>query len=1020
MLQRMWAVGCLWAVFWAGMGGARAQQPPSGTSTDRTLLAVSPSPSTPRLMVDEAGQSRPMVVEAVETTVVISGLLAETTTKMVFRNPHDRILEGNLHFPLPEGATISGFGLDVDGQLVDGVIVEKNAARVAFETEVRRTVDPGLAEWVRGNNFQTRVYPIPAGGTRQVMVRYVHPLVGEAEQAIYHLPLHFEHRIPRFSLSVSVVRGTHEPIVTGGLANVAFAQWEDRWVASHTMEDADLQTDFRVAIPSVPAQLVGVEPDGDAHAFVIHDSIPALTAPTQAFQPQRAQVLWDASFSRAGSHDDELALLTALLEKWPDMTVDLVVLRDRAAAPVSFDDPVDLQAHLQSMVYDGGTDLAALPLDPTADLRMLFSDGMGNVGVRPTPEAPLFTVASHSSANHLMLRSIAEESGGGHINLTTTTIEQGCAQIGPEPYSFLGLEVVSGELSEVYPRRRAVKEGRFAVSGRLHSDRADVVLLYGQGGEINARVPVQLNRQQATQTGLVPRFWAQQKVNDLSALPEPDRDALLALGRRYGIVTPGASLLVLDTLEQHIEHNVRPPATRPEMRTAWDARLQAKQQTEDDAAASHLETIVAQWAERVEWWNTDWSTRANEPPKAPETAQGFGGSPPPPEEDEEVYESAPEPEDEMASVDPIEDESVNMHRQAVLQMLGTRGEVSAATSSMSAEPASAAAPTAAGGESSGGSIMVQAWDPATPYLAALEAAAENQRAYDAYLLQRPGYQNSPAYYLDCANWFYQNGDAETGRQILTTVLDLEIDEPALLRVVAYRLAETEDLDLAVQILRQVLELRPEEPQSHRDLALMLARRGERGVGTEVEIAADFTAAMERLHTVVTQPWARFPEIGLIALMELNRLVAVTERLPRSLRRQIAYPDIDDRLQDNLTLDVRISLSWDADMTDIDLWVTEPTQEKAYYSNRLTQIGGHVSRDVTNGYGPEEYMLREAVHGEYLIQANYYGNSAQRFVGPATLKVEIFTNWGQPDEQREELTLRVDGVRDVVDAGRVSF
>jgi hypothetical protein len=100
----------------------------------------------PSLVVDEAGNKRPMVVEKVDIHVVIRGLLAETTTTLTFRNPHERVLEGELLFPLPEGATISGFGLDVGGQLVEGVIVEKNAARVAFETEVRKGVDPGLVD----------------------------------------------------------------------------------------------------------------------------------------------------------------------------------------------------------------------------------------------------------------------------------------------------------------------------------------------------------------------------------------------------------------------------------------------------------------------------------------------------------------------------------------------------------------------------------------------------------------------------------------------------------------------------------------------------------------------------------------------------------------------------------------------------------------------------------------------------------------------------------------------------------
>jgi hypothetical protein len=92
---------------------------------------------------------------------------------MTFHNDQPRVLEGDLEFPLPEGAALSGYGLNVGGTLVDGVPVEKQAARIAFEKEVRKGVDPGLDEQTGGNQFRTRVYPIPAGGTRTVKIEYL-------------------------------------------------------------------------------------------------------------------------------------------------------------------------------------------------------------------------------------------------------------------------------------------------------------------------------------------------------------------------------------------------------------------------------------------------------------------------------------------------------------------------------------------------------------------------------------------------------------------------------------------------------------------------------------------------------------------------------------------------------------------------------------------------------------------------------------------------------------------------------
>lgn len=97
-------------------------------------------------------------------------LIHQITTTMIFQNTFQQRLEGALEFTLPENATICGFGLDVDGDIVDGVVVEKQKARLAFENEVRKRVDPGLVEMVTGNIFRTRVYPIEPGKTRTVRV----------------------------------------------------------------------------------------------------------------------------------------------------------------------------------------------------------------------------------------------------------------------------------------------------------------------------------------------------------------------------------------------------------------------------------------------------------------------------------------------------------------------------------------------------------------------------------------------------------------------------------------------------------------------------------------------------------------------------------------------------------------------------------------------------------------------------------------------------------------------------------
>src|SRR5260221_13695853 len=97
------------------------------------------------------GKLEPMQLQDVSNDIRIEGFVASSTLDLTFFNPNRRVLEGELVFPLAGGQSITGYALEVAGKLRQGVVVEKETARVAFEATERRGIDPGLAELTRGN-----------------------------------------------------------------------------------------------------------------------------------------------------------------------------------------------------------------------------------------------------------------------------------------------------------------------------------------------------------------------------------------------------------------------------------------------------------------------------------------------------------------------------------------------------------------------------------------------------------------------------------------------------------------------------------------------------------------------------------------------------------------------------------------------------------------------------------------------------------------------------------------------------
>jgi tetratricopeptide (TPR) repeat protein len=315
-------------------------------------------------------------------------------------------------------------------------------------------------------------------------------------------------------------------------------------------------------------------------------------------------------------------------------------------------------------------------------------------------------------------------------------------------------------------------------------------------------------------------------------------------------------------------------------------------------------------------------------------------------------------------------------------------------------------------------VEIKTWDPNTPYLKAIKA--NPAQAYQVYLEQRKSFGTSPAFFLDCADYFLRNGQQDVGMRILSDVAELQLSDARLLRIIAHRLDQLGQREAAIDLFQKILQMRPEEPQSHRDLALALADRADdasKAQNASLSAVSDYAEALKLLNTVITGQWDRFQGIQVIAVEEANAIIAKLKTIPGG--KDVSIP-LDSRLVRNLDLDVRVVMTWDTDNTDIDLWVTEPSGEKCFYQHNRTTIGGLLSQDFTDGYGPEEYCLRKLMPGKYSIQANFFGSRQQSLVGPTTVHATVITNFGRPNEQRQYLTLRLTDAKEIVNIGSVSL
>lgn len=280
------------------------------------------------------------------------------------------------------------------------------------------------------------------------------------------------------------------------------------------------------------------------------------------------------------------------------------------------------------------------------------------------------------------------------------------------------------------------------------------------------------------------------------------------------------------------------------------------------------------------------------------------------------------------------------------------------------------------------------WIPNAPFLQQLAATSTLPEMEDQYHQLKKIHLTDPLFYVDAGDFYLRRGHRSEGLRILSNIAELNINDVQLLRMLGYRLRALNQRTEALQIFQQIYELRQDDPHSLRDLALAHLEIGH------VQKAADL------LWEVIHRPWPDYHgNISEVALNEWNALLA-DETL------QIDTSQFNLKLKRNFPVDLRIVMSWDTDLADIDLVVFDPANSYPEPEDPITRTGDLLTGDIMGGYGPEEFLVRRALPGRYSVRANYNSRSENRLNSPTTVYVDITTNFGRPNAETRRIYRRI--------------
>jgi tetratricopeptide (TPR) repeat protein len=931
--------------------------------------------------------------------------IATTTYDIVFYNPNNRILEGELEFPLADGQHIVRYALDTDGKLREGVVVEKAKARVAFENTIRQNIDPGLVEKTRGNNFRTRVYPLPAQGTRHIVIATEQALEQLDKDLFYQLPLFSGEPIDNFSIKASVVKSSEKPVMEEtGLTNFKFEKWQALWQAAYSKSDFIPNQTIAFTIPNSRENenLVLTENYNGQSYFYANSRIEP--AYKKKNIPKTIGVLWDISSSgEKRDIEKEKQLLKTYLSMIGDVKLSLIPfnisIQSNEIFNISSGDSEALLKKISELKYDGGTQFGAIDLGKYSfDEVLLFTDGLGTFGRKEInfSNIPVTTISSSPSADFSFLKFVAQHTHGKFIDLTKLETKNALDEVGNHSLQIVNVEYNPAEIEAFVTQVSPVRSSGLSFSGKLKANTAVVKINLGFGTDISSSKAFTITRQDSSGSDQVKRIWASMKIEELDLQFEKNKEEITQLGKEFSIVTQNTSLIVLDRIEDYVEYEITPPI---ELQKEYFSLLKQKQQEEKDEKATVLNEALNVMNELKEWWHKRYSPLKKLVKQIEAGAPDNGVA----RVDSTVL---------QVSTERLMTAEISVNAHAVSPDSITAGlSYGFTTSNERLENSKYLLPAEIGvefesmavrePEEEKTSIKVNQWKADELYLKELEEIPAQKRV-EKYFELKNKFSTQAAFFIDVARFFIEKNEKQFALQVLSNVAEMKLESPELLRMLANQLLEANEKELAIETFKDVMKMREEDPQSYRDLALALNEAG------------NYNEAIQLLYKVITEVWdTRFGDIKAIAINEMNAIISANKEI-------VNLSGIDNRLVYPMPMDVRIVIGWSSDNSDIDLWVTDPRNEQCLYSHNETEIGGRMSQDVTQGFGPEEFCLKTAWKGKYKVEVNLFGENRQTIGGPIAIKADLFTDFGKPAQKRETINFRVTTSKEVVELGVLKF
>lgn len=537
-------------------------------------------------------------LESADIRVEINDQVAKTYITQTFANDTDRNLAGTYLFPLPEDTTFSSFSLHIDGKPVEGKILEANEARQQYETIVRQMIDPGLLEYADYKTVRARIFPIPAHGTKKVELEYTQVLKAENGMIKYSFPLKTEgdDQVPAEEVKINVKLASKQGLRTIWSPSHMISSKREgdhkataSFLGKDFVPDKDFLMYYSVSDKDMTANLLTHKTAGEDGYFLM-----TLTPPVQAKEIVSKDIVFvaDISGSMMGKRMEEnkraLKYLVNALNPSDHFSVvqfntDVDAYKNTLVQATPENKKAAI-AFINDMEAAGGTNIgdalktAGSMLGTNKErpsYLVMMTDGEPTVGetsvagllkaIDPKKDIRVFDFGVGYDVNTKLLNKLADDNHGTsqyvepeesmEVALSTFYDKIKSPVLSNVKLNFEGITV-----KDMYPRN--VKDifagSQLLLMGKYKASGSATCKMTGTINGVAKAYSFPLKfEEQSVGHSYLPRLWAMRRIAHLTDVAQNNGenkeviDEIIALSKKYGIISNYTSFLVTEPSENH-------------------------------------------------------------------------------------------------------------------------------------------------------------------------------------------------------------------------------------------------------------------------------------------------------------------------------------------------------------------------------------------------------------------------------------------------------------------------------------